>query len=163
MDRRDYIIRMIEQLGQVLLAIRNRILRGEVDASEVRETLTDVARQGGLDLDLARAMSPETLMMMVAPGGEVDPGRCWVLAEIFYLEGLEAETADRPAEARAAYERAGFLYGLLDPVTGNLVGVEEAPERIEEIERRLAALPPRRERRRSAHDATPLRRGLVTR
>ena len=147
MDRRDYILRMIEQLGQVLLAIRNRILRREIDRDEVRETLSGVARQGGLDLELARAMSPDTLMMMVAPGGEVDPGRAWILAEIFYLEGLEAETAELPSEARPAYERAGFLYGLLSPVTGNLVGVEEAPERIAEIERRLAALPPRQRRR----------------
>ena len=40
--------------------------------------------------DLARAMTSETLLLMVAPGGEVDPGRCWLLAEMFYLEGVEA-------------------------------------------------------------------------
>lgn len=146
MDRRDYILRMIEQLGHVLLAIRNRILGREIERPQLQEALSDAARQGGLDLDLARAMSPETLMMMVAPGGEVDPGRCWLLAEIFYLEGLEAELAGLVAEARSSLERAGFLFGLLEPVAGNLAGVAEAEERIAEIERRLEKLPGRKMR-----------------
>ncbi|MDX1578369.1 MAG: hypothetical protein R3266_07785 [Gemmatimonadota bacterium] len=146
MDRRDYILRMIEQLGHVLLAIRNRILGREIERPQLQEALSDAARQGGLDLDLARAMSPETLMMMVAPGGEVDPGRCWLLAEIFYLEGLEAELAGLVAEARSSLERAGFLFGLLEPVAGNLAGVAEAEERLAEIERRLEKLPGRKMR-----------------
>lgn len=148
MDRRDYIMRLIEQLGQILIALRARILGKTATGEEVRGELEAAARMGGLDLDLARAMTPDSLLMMVAPGGEVDPGRCWLLGELFYLEGLEAAVAGRTSEARSALERAGFLYGMLQPVAGNLVGFAEAATRVDEIEQRLAELPPPRRRSR---------------
>lgn len=140
MDRRDYIMRMIEQVGAMLAALRKRILGGGGSPEEVREELEEAARLGGLDYDLARAMSPETLLLMVAPGGEVEPGRCWLLAELSYLEGLDAQVAGSGEEARRALERAGYLFGLLRPIAGNYVGIPEADERIEEIERRLERL-----------------------
>lgn len=146
MERRDYILRMIEQLGSMLAALRKRILGGSADGEEVRGELAEAAKLGGLDYELARAMGPETLRMMVAPGGEVDPGRCWLLAELFYLDGLEAGLAGDAPAARDALERAGFLYGLLRPLPGNVVGVAEADERLAEIETRLEALGPRRGR-----------------
>lgn len=132
---------MIEQLGQILLALRARILGGEATTVEVRTALRDAARQGGLDYDLAQVMTPDTLLMMVAPGGEVDPARCWLLAELSYLDGLEADLAFNFEEARSAFERAGFLYGMLQPVTGGVTGIPEAETRLEEIERRLEELP----------------------
>jgi hypothetical protein len=146
MDRRDYIMRLIEQVGQALIALRRRILAREATATETREELRAAARAGGLDFDLARAMTSETLMMMVAPGGEVDPGRCWLLAEMFYLEGVEAELTGRVVEARDSLQRAAFLFGMLQPIAGNLVGLPEATPRIEEIERRLTGLPRARRR-----------------
>lgn len=140
MDRRDYIMRMIEQVGAMLAALRKRILGGGGSLGEVREDLEEAARLGGLDYDLARAMSLETLLLMVAPGGEVEPGRCWLLAELSYLEGLDAQLAESEEEARRALERAGYLFGLLQPIAGNYVGIPEAAERIDEIERRLSEL-----------------------
>lgn len=154
MDRRDYILRLIEQAGRALIALRDRILGLEASTEQVREALRQAARLGGLDYELARAMTPRTLAMMVAPGGEVEPGRCWVLAESFYLDGLEASLDDRPGEAREALERARLLYGLLRPLAGNLVGIPEAGERIAEIEDRLDRLPPRRARTLRADGAT---------
>jgi hypothetical protein len=140
-DRRDYIMRLIEQVGQALIALRRRILA-----------------RGGLDFDLARAMTSETLLLMVAPGGEVDPGRCWLLAEMFYLEGVEAELSGWVGEARDSLQRAAFLFGMLQPIAGNLVGLPEAGPRIEEIERRLTGLPPARRRT----VTTPTSRAIVT-
>jgi len=155
MERRDYILRMIEQLGTMLAELRRRILGRSAEHETVEGELAEVAKLGGLDYDLARVMGPDTLLMMVAPGGDVDPGRCWLLAELSYLDGLEADLAGDPEAARDALERAGFLYGLLRPLPGNLVGVHEADERLAEIESRLGALGPRRGRARAP-------RGLVT-
>ncbi len=76
MDRRDYIMRMIEQLGTIMVALRRRIIGQEVGREEAAETLRETARLGGLDYDLACALTPETLLLMVAPGGDVHPGRC---------------------------------------------------------------------------------------
>lgn len=146
MDRRDYIMRLIEQAGQALIALRDRILGREASAGEVRDALRQAALLGGLDYDVAKAMTAETLAAMVAPAGEVEPGRCWVLAETFYLDGLEASLGGRSAEAREMLGRARLLYGLLRPLAGNLVGVPEADVRIAEIERRLDRLPPPRRR-----------------
>jgi hypothetical protein len=139
-DRRDYIMRMIEQLGTILVALRRRIIGQEVGREEAAETLRETARLGGLDYDLARAMAPETLLLMVAPGGDVDPGRCWLVAELSYLDGLDAALASDFEEARDGLERAAYLFGLLQPLAGNFLGVTEADDRLEEIEQRLAAL-----------------------
>lgn len=134
MAQRDYILRMIEQLGILLAGIRKRILGGEVDRVEARGELREAARMGGLDYDLAREMTPDSLMLMVAPDGDVDPGRCWLLAELSYLDGLEAKLVDRRDEAGRSLERARLLFGLLRPVAGNVVGLAEALERIDEVE-----------------------------
>jgi len=139
-DRRDYIMRMIEQLGAMLAALRKRMLGQEVSRAEAADTLREAARLGGLDYDLARAMAPETLLMMVAPGGEVDPGRCWLLAELSYLDGLDADLADDAAEARDSFERAGYLFGLLQPIVGNFLGIPESRERLRDVEERLSRL-----------------------
>ena len=81
MDRQDYILRMIERRGRALIALRKRILGRETISKEVRVALRETAHGGGPDFDLAKVMTPDTPLMMVAPGGEVDPGRCWLLAE----------------------------------------------------------------------------------
>jgi len=74
---------------------------------------------------------------MVAPAGEVDPGRCWLVAELSYLDGLEARLVEDPDEARRSLERAAFLFGLLRPVAGNVAGLREALGRADEVERLL--------------------------
>jgi hypothetical protein len=132
---------MIEQLGAMLSAIRRHVLAGEATREETGASLRDAARLGGLDYDLARVMAPETLLMMVAPAGDVDPGRCWLLAELSYIDGLEAGLADDPDLAREAFERAGYLFGLLQPVAGNFLGIPESADRVKEIEQRLSELP----------------------
>lgn len=137
MERRDYILRMIEELGALIAGIRKRILGGEVRDPALRAQMGDVARSGGLDYDLARAMTPESLLLMVAPAGEVDPGRCWLVAELSYLDGLEARLVEDPDEARRSLERAAFLFGLLRPVAGNVAGLREALGRADEVERLL--------------------------
>ena len=140
MAQRDYILRMIEQLGALLAGIRKRILGGEIEEAAARGELRDAARMGGLDYDLARAMTSQSLLLMVAPDGEVDPGRCWLLAELSYLDGLEADLAGRSEEAVRSLERAALLFGLLQPVAGNVVGLREALGRVEEVERLLAQI-----------------------
>jgi len=124
---------MIEQLGAMLSAIRRRILSGEATREETGPSLREAARLGGLDYDLATAMTPETLLMMVAPGGDVDPGRCWLLAELSYLDGIEAALIDDGSAARSALQRAAYLFGLLQPIAGNFLGIPESADRLREM------------------------------
>lgn len=131
MHQRDYILRIIEQLGVALAAIRRRILRRE-ESGEAREALAQAAGQAGFDIDLLRGFDLDTLRLFIMPTGEVEPARCWLMAEILYLDGLEAGLSDRPAEDSLLKARA--LFDMVRPAGGMLVGMPEAADRIAEID-----------------------------
>jgi hypothetical protein len=140
MDRRDYIMRMIEQVGQVLIALRKIIVGRLAGDAEIEAKLREAAARGGLDLDLARLTTADTLALLVAPSGEVEPGRCWLAAETLYLDGLNAQTRGLTEHARSSYGKARLLFTMVKPWGGQLVGWPEADERITEIDRRLLDL-----------------------
>ncbi len=138
MHQRDYILRIIEQLGVALAELRRRILRQE-DSAAVREALARTAGQAGFDLELLRGFDISTLHLLVAPTGEVDLTRCWLMAEILYLDGLEAALSDH--DGRDSLMKARALYDLVRPAGGMLVGMPEATERIAEIDQRIESPP----------------------
>jgi hypothetical protein len=137
---RDYILRMIEQFGRFAAALRRRILGGEATHAELQAQLSSAAHQAGLDIELARVASIEMLEPLVAPGGDVDPSRCWMCAEVLYLDGLDAQLAEDPEHARSSYAKARVLFSLVAPMGAFLVGFPEARMRIEEIDQRLDSL-----------------------
>ena len=134
MPQRDYILRLIEQMGGVLAALRNRILGRKVERERVQEELAAAAGQAGFDLDLLRGFTAETLHMLVSPTGEVEPGRCWLMAEVLYLDGLQRRVEEDGEAARQSLGKAHLLFGLIEPCGGMLVGFPEAAARIAEIE-----------------------------
>lgn len=131
MPQRDYILRMIEQMGAVLAEVRRRLLGGR-PSEETRRELADVASQGGVDFELVKGFDLETLMMLVAPMGEIEPSRGWLMAEILYLDGLDARLTDRPA--RDSLLKARALFEMMRPHPALFVGIAEADERIAEID-----------------------------
>jgi hypothetical protein len=140
MTQRDFLLRQIEMLGELLVAVRNLILGRATPSSVIHARLQQVSRQGGMDLELAQAATPDTLRMLIAPTGEIEPGRCWLLAETLYLDGLEAElTGDRP-RALDSFAKSRILFSLLRPMGAFLVGFPEAGERMAEIDERLAGM-----------------------
>ncbi len=140
MERRDYILRMIEQMGGALIALRNKILGRAGTPARIEADLTALAGRGGLDMELLRGLSGDTLHMLVSPSGEVEPGRCWLIAELLYLDGLEAALEERVDDARSSLEKARTLYTLVAPAGGMLVGLPEAEDRYRDIDARLEAL-----------------------
>jgi len=145
MHQTDYILRMIEEMGEILIRIRKKILGQEeekeapVDA-DFGSLSRSLSRLAGVDLSLARSASADTLAMLVAPSGEVDPTRCWILAETLYLDGLHASQEGRDDDARGSLDRAHRLFALVKPGGVYLVGFPEAAERMREIEARLDGL-----------------------
>lgn len=137
MHQRDYILRIIEQFGAVLAEIR-RLILGRGDPGSVRRALAGVAEQTGMDVELLRVLTLETLHLSVAPTGEVEPARCWLMAEILYLDGLHATLTEQDEIGRASLLKARALYDLIRPAGGMLVGFPEASARIDEIDRLLA-------------------------
>lgn len=135
---------MIEEMGEVLDRIRRKLLGQEgpekpVDA-DFGSLSRSLSRLAGVDLDLARTASDDTLAMLVAPSGEVDPTRCWVLAETLFLDGLHSSQEGELERARASLDRAHRLFALMGPRGAYLAGFPEARKRMREIESRLEAL-----------------------
>jgi len=137
MAQRDYLLRMIEQMGQVLIRLRKMLAGERVGGRQFRQELDSAASQFGITPALLRDATPETLAMLFAP--TVDPSRCWLAAELLYLEGLEAEAEGRDDDAVAAFGKARLLFRLIEPAGAMLTGWPEAAERIDEIDRRLEA------------------------
>lgn len=134
MQQRDYILRLIEQAGAVLARVR-RLLFGGAPPAEVESAMSEAARLAGVDLRLIREMTPDTLLLLMSPGGEPEPSRCWITAELLYLEGRAAEDAGDEAAAMAAYGKALLLFRALSPDL--LPGLPEAEERVRELETRV--------------------------
>jgi hypothetical protein len=139
-QQRDYILRMIEQVGAILVALRERILKRAVGTAEVHRELRRTLQQVGFDLDLARLADPPSLERMVAPTGELDPTRGWMVAEALYIDGLEAQLDGRDVDACRSLGKALRLFRLFDPRHLIPSGFPEAKERIDEIEERLREL-----------------------
>ncbi len=140
MAQRDYIMRMIEQLGAALVSLRRLILGGTADRETVRRTLRDSADSVGFNLDLARSATVDTVRLLVAPTGEIEPGRCWLIAEVLYLDGLDLELEGSVDDALHQYGKATALYELLEPEGLIIAGLPEATERLGEIKQRVSDL-----------------------
>jgi hypothetical protein len=131
MQQRDYILRMIEQMGAVLARLRQQLLGGAPVAEEARQE----ADRAGVDLDLARVLDAESLVELLSPEGQPDITRVWFIAELLYLDGLQSEQAGRLDEAVGYFRKALRLYLTLDPRI--LGGLPEAGERVTDLESRL--------------------------
>jgi len=140
MQQRDYILRMIEQLGSALARVRKMII-GRGAPRAIDDALAQASDQAGFDITLLRSFTVGTLHMFVAPVGDVDPTRCWLMAEVLYLDGLQASLEGRDADALDSLIKARSLYDLIRPMGGMLVGMPEASARISEIDELIEAVP----------------------
>ena len=75
-----------------------------------------------MDLDLARAASVESVPAMMAPTGEVEPMRCWLLAEVLMTDGINQLREGEHDRARSSLARAAALFGLVGPWGAYLTG-----------------------------------------
>ena len=136
MYRRDYILRLIERFGRVLIALRDAILRRQTQHADVQAQIREVAAQAGLDLTIARSLDPASLLIWLAPTNDFDAGRVWLMAELLYLEGLDASSrAD--TNGRADFERALALFAHLPPEWTPGADLATAGERVSEIRKVL--------------------------
>jgi len=137
MYRQDYILRLIEQFAKGLRHIRDRVLRRAADRQTVTAEVGEMARQAGLDLDVARRLDETSLLLWLAPAGLVDQGRLWLMAELLYLEGLAA-LEEMPDAARADLSRALAILGRVEPHWRAGEDLPTASELSGEIRRLLA-------------------------
>jgi hypothetical protein len=132
--RRDYILRLIEQFARVLIALRNRILNREISSEEARAEIEEICRDAGADLDIARQLDPGMLVMWLAPRGEIDEGKFWLLAELLFLTALDSRESGKGDRGRADFLRALALLRKLPPDWRPAEGLPTPQERIAEID-----------------------------
>lgn len=138
--QRDYILRIIEQLAQVLIVLRNSILGRTAEPAQLRQEIRALAAQAGLDLDVARAVDASTLRMLMSHAGTLDPGRCWLMAELLFLEALQAREAGDPGRARRDLLRALQLHAWNEPEWQPFPELPAVQARMAEMQAMLADL-----------------------
>jgi hypothetical protein len=152
--RDDYIVRLIEQLADVLrkLLATLRDEPGRVEA-QADETLRALA---GIDLGTARVLPLPALLVLLRRGAEVDPARTLIIAEVLRAQAEADAALGLERRARDEQERVARAAALLaelaeEPlaaeVAARLVGYRERQGRLAEAEDALFELlradPPR--------------------
>ena len=134
MEKRDYLLRQIEALGRILSRLRELIVGGATAQadSEIREEMRNV----GLDLAMANALDPATLLMLLG-SPVLDARRSFAVATLLHMDALRAR-ADGD-ESRAARSVANAL-ALLQAAKPMLDG-ERADLAVQLIEELRAASP----------------------
>lgn len=133
MYRRDYILRLIERFGRMLISLRNHIVHREIESADARAQIHEVAREAGLDVEIARKLDPAALVMWLAPTDEIDAPRLWLMAELLYLVALDQRASGAAGEGRANFERALALYSHLPPDWNPSADFVTAGERAVEV------------------------------
>jgi hypothetical protein len=106
MERRDYLLRMLEDMGRVIARLRELLLGGDTTGAALE--LQAAAKLAGLDLGAARSLTAESLLMILRPTGDGDPTRVRLVAELLdgaaavaHAEGKDDEAAQYEAKADA--------------------------------------------------------------
>ena len=110
MQRQDYLLRLIQQMGRTLARIREMLIDGRTD--EAGTELASIAQQAGIDLRFVIALEESSLRPMLITGGEIDRPKCALFAELVYLEWRRALVAGRADYAERCAKRALVLFQL---------------------------------------------------
>lgn len=137
MFRQDYIMRLIEQFGRALAALLGKITGRQLSPTEVHAQIAAVATQSGLSLDIARSLDPTMLLMWLAPRGEIDPGKFWLMAELLFLAGMQAREEGDATRAQADLDRARLLLLKIEPGWRPQDDLASVGERLAEVEAAL--------------------------
>jgi len=134
MYRYDYVLRLIERLGQVLRTLRDRLLQRQMTNDDLRAELHEIAREAGLDLEFARRLDPATLTTWLAPiPDQIDADRVWLMAELLHVEALTARAAGDERQVDADLRRALALFARIPAEWRPGTDLPRAGERVAEL------------------------------
>lgn len=137
MEREDYLIRMIAQMGLVLARVRRMLLGGETWEAGVE--LERAASQMGIDLPLLLALDERSLRPLLSTGGEFDRPKCAFFADVLYLEWRRQLALNNHDRAERCAARALLLFAL---AYEGIVMDEDAKRRVAELQGQLEPAEP---------------------
>ncbi len=96
MEKRDYLLRQIEALGRILSRLRELILGGA--SAEADAQIRDEMRNAGLDLAMANALDPATLLMLLG-SPVLDTRRAFTVGALLHMDAMRARADGDEARA----------------------------------------------------------------
>jgi len=134
MEKRDYLLRQIEALGRILSRLRELIVGGATAQadSEIREEMRNV----GLDLAMANALDPATLLMLLG-SPVLDARRSFAVATLLHMDALRARADGDDSWAARSVANALALLQAAKPMLDG----ERADLAVQLIEELRAASP----------------------
>ena len=127
MIRRDFVLRLIEQLGAIARALISGE-RGEISRAAAEAALADAAEQGlGLSLQTLRALGPQSLVQLFRSGGAIGNSRIALAAAIYRTEAKIAASSGEASRATACAQKALYLLEQIrsDPVSSEQSSIEQ--------------------------------------
>lgn len=134
MQREDYLLRMIAQMGLVLARVRRLLLEGK--NAEAGGELEQAALKGGIDLGLVIALDEPSLRPLLFVAGELDRPKCAFFAEVVYLEWRRQFAMGHAERAERCARRALLLFAL---TYEGIVMDDDTRQRIAELQQRAPA------------------------
>lgn len=134
MQREDYLLRMIAQMGLVLARVRRLLLEGK--NAEAGGELEQAALKGGIDLGLVIALDEPSLRPLLFVAGELDRPKCAFFAEVVYLEWRRQFAMGHAERAERCARRALLLFAL---AYEGIVMDDDTRQRIAELQQRAPA------------------------
>jgi len=112
MERRDYLLRQIEALGRILARLRELIAGGGTAAANAE--IQAEMRNAGLELAMANALDPATLLMLLG-GPALDTRRAFTVGALLHVDGLRARADGDEAWAARSFRGAAALLAAARP------------------------------------------------
>jgi hypothetical protein len=149
MIQRDYILRLIDQLGALLRALlgsEDHVKRPEKptsDAAQLDVVLEKSCQEAmGLSFRTIKEMPPDELMELLRSGGATWVSRCFFVGRLFEFDAEIARRITQRERAKESAQRALYFYNFLrsNPEVPDEYRVEE---RFEHAAKLLAGFPPR--------------------
>ena len=123
MEKRDYLLRQIEALGRILSRLRELIVGGAT--AEADAQIRDEMRNAGLDLAVANALDPATLLMLLG-SPVLDARRAFTVGSLLHMDAMRARAdGDEPRATRSSTNALAVLKAakpMLDPNRAELAG-----------------------------------------
>lgn len=126
----------LQRLAEVLQRVQKAIEEEGGDLTRVENDLEETADVAGLDLEVARMADGPTLERVLTAGGGGSASRCWLAAELLFLDGLLAAGRGQAEAGRHRLEKARRLYRALGSLGADL----DLPDRATEPDERLRRL-----------------------
>jgi hypothetical protein len=113
MEKRDYLLRQIEALGRILSRLRELILAGDTAKAdaEIREEM----RNAGLDVAMANALDPATLLMLLG-SPVLDARRAFTVGSLLHMDAMRARVDGDEGRATRSLANALALLQAAKPM-----------------------------------------------